>query len=402
MATAYISPERLSFNYQLIQIKAGIKTYFKLLVDILKERESELLSELDELASSHKREKDQQKQSLSEIEVMLKQTQENIHSNVLKGTKFGIVKMLEQQKRDIEFKLICKSILFNFDDTLFGKIRCFGKINITNQPIVEYTDKIRPVVCVGGAGANEGQFNHPSGVSVDYTTDNIYIVDQCNNRVQVYGKEGKYLFKFGDRGKTGKMNRPFTIAISKEKVFVSQTECILVYSLDGTFLERIGGRGSGDGQFLSPFGIAINEDNEDIYVGDLKVNRVQVFSKQYSFVSQFGNGILHLPRDIKLTKNNIFVLCEDYPFLFTFDYNLTLVSNVIYNSISDYFSRPFSLEIDGAGKLIIADFKCIFIFNPRGELLHRLISDVARPSGVALDSQRRIIVVDFNHRLLIF
>ena len=244
-------------------------------------------------------------------------------------------------------------------------------------------------------------------MSVDYTTGNIYVVDQRNNRVQVFDGKGKYLFNFGRGRKTNKMKRPFTIAISKGKIFVSQSEtkCVLVYNLRGSFLKKIGEKGCGEGQFLSPFGIAIDEDNGDIYVGDLVVNRVQIFSKDYSFISQFGSDILKSPRDIKLTKNNIFVLCEDYPFLFTFDYNLTLVGNVIYNSISEFFNRPFSMEIDGAGKLIITDCSshCVFIFNPRGELLQILTRDIIAPTGVALDSQGRIIVAGFIiNEILIF
>ena len=223
---------------------------------------------------------------------------------------------------------------------------------------------------VGGTGTNEGQFNLPWGVAVDLTTDNIYIVDKHNNRVQVLDKNGKYLFKFGGQGSVGEMNRPFSIAISKEKVFVSQCEhhCIFVYNLNGTFMNQIGQKGNGDGQFGSPFGIAIDGVNGDISVCDLNENRVQIFSKDYSFISQFGNDILETPRDIKLTKIYIFVLCEHNPFLFTFDYNLTQVNNIISKSISTHFNRPFCMVIDGAGKLVISDCNnsSVFIFNPKG------------------------------------
>ena len=95
----------------------------------LKERERQLLTELEEIVSSLRREKDQQKQSLSEIEYMLKQTQENIHSNVLKDTQIGIVEILKQQQTEIESNLSPKrSISFDFDNTLLDKIKLFGNI----------------------------------------------------------------------------------------------------------------------------------------------------------------------------------------------------------------------------------------------------------------------------------
>ena len=110
MATANIPTETESFDDQLSQIRIEIERYFLLLLNSLKKRERELLTELEEIASRHKREKEQHKQSLSEIEFMLKQAQENIHSNVLKETQTGIVKMLEQQQREIKSKLSSKRL----------------------------------------------------------------------------------------------------------------------------------------------------------------------------------------------------------------------------------------------------------------------------------------------------
>ena len=408
MATANIPTETETFDDQLSQIKIEIESYFLFLLNSLKERERELLTELEEIASRHKREKDQHKQSLSEIEFMLKQTQENIHSNVLKETQTGIVKMLEQQQREIKSKFNCKRLLFDFDNALLDEIICFGMVTVVNSalPVVDYKNKVKPILSVGGAGKTEGQFTNPCGVSVDYTTDNIYVADQQNNRVQVLDRNGRYLFKFGDTDGAGKMNRPYTIAISEKKVFVtaSEPECVLVYDLKGTFFKQIGKKGCGDGEFLCPFGIAINEVNGDIYVCDLVSNRVQIFSKDYSFISHFGNGILNFPRDIKLTRDYIFILCDKNPFLVKFDYFLTQVHNVISKSISGHFDRPFGMVIDGAGKLIISDCnnQAVLIFNPKGKLLHKLTDSISRPAGVAIDSQGRIIVVSLNNQVLIF
>ena len=374
MATANIPTETESFDDQLSQIKIQIERYFLLLLDSLKKREGELLTELEEITSRHKREKEQHKQSLSEIEFMLKQTQENIHANVLKETQTGIVKMLEQQQRQIQSKFNCKRLLFDFDNALLDEIICFGMVTVVNSnlstlPVVDYENKVKPILSVGGAGKTEGQFNRPWGVSVDYTTDNIYVADEQNNRVQVLDRNGRYLFKFGDTDGAGKLNQSFTIAISTKKVFVTsaETKCILVYDLKGTFFKQIGKKGSGDGEFLCPFGIAINEVSGDIYVCDFYSNQVQIFSKDYSFISHFGNEILKSPRDIKLIRDYIFVLCDNNPFLVKFDYNLTQVHDVISKSISGHFDCTLGMVIDGDGKLIISDCnnQAVFIFNPK-------------------------------------
>ena len=404
MATANIPTETESFDDQLSQIKIQIERYFLLLLNSLKKRERELLTELGEIASRHKREKEQHKQSLSEIEFMLKQTQENIHSNVLKETQTGIVKMLEQQQREIKSKFNCKRLLFDFDNTLLDKIKCI-KINTimdSNLPFVGYKNKVKPILSVGGAGKTEGQFNKPWGVSVDYTTDNIYVVDQCNYRVQVFNKEGKYLSQFG----TGKMEKPKCIAISKDIVLISEErhKSLLIYDLNGNFIRKVSKSGDGKKGLSEPFGIAIDEVTGDIYVCDCTDCCVKIFTKDYSYKTEFGNGITFL-RDIKITKNNIYLLSSKSPFLYIFNLDLTQVNSaIVSDSISKHLNAPNSFVIDGAGNFIFPSYSndTITIFDKQGRLIHKITDSIFRPVGVTLDSKGRVIVVGHNDRILIF
>ena len=286
MATANNPAETESFDDQLSQIKIQIERYFLLLLNSLKKRERELFTELEEITSRHKREKDQHKQSLSEIEFMLKQAQENIHSNVLKETQTGIVKILEQQQREIESKLSSNRLLFDFDNTLLDRINCFSTITVVNSnlltlPVVDYENKVKPILSVGGAGRTEGQFYLPWGVETDKKTDNIYVVDQCNYRVQVFNKEGKYLFKFGDKDGAGNIKFSVCIAISKDSVFVSEKKpgSLLVYDLCGNFIKQICTTGDGKKGLSEPYGIAIDEVTGDIYVCDCTDCCVKIFTK---------------------------------------------------------------------------------------------------------------------------
>ena len=108
----------------------------------------------------------------------------------------------------------------------------------------------------------------------------------------------------------GKMKYPLCIAIYKEKLFVTQLQggCVLVFDLKGNFIFQIGNTGSAEGQFNNPRGITVNEYNGDIYVCDLSNKRIQIFSENYSFKSQFGKETLQSPIDIQLTRDNIYVL----------------------------------------------------------------------------------------------
>ena len=411
MATAYISSERMSFDDQLSQIRADIEAYFKLLVDSLKERERELLSELDEITSSHKLEKDQHEQSLSEIEIMLKHTQENINSNILKGTQFGIVKMLEQQQRDIEFKLNCKSILFDSDDTLLDKIKYIGDIRInidvyqpqdTSPSIVE---DIYEVMESRGPGVFEGQFNLPWGVSVDYNVDNIYISDQSTSRIKVFNSQGKYLFKFGDKDGVSKVKLTRCIAVSKDFVLVSENKpgSLLVYDLTGIFLKQVCNKEGQNKGLSEPFGIAIDDVTGDIYVCDSADKCVKIFMADFSYKSEFGKGITSL-RDVKLNKDKIYVLSNNFPFFNIFNSDLILIDQDISDSISKQLNTPNSFVIDRAGNFIFPSYSnnCILLCDKLGRVLDKITESISKPVGVAIDSQGRIIVVGHNNRLLIF
>ncbi|MBI3756232.1 MAG: NHL repeat-containing protein, partial [Deltaproteobacteria bacterium] len=60
------------------------------------------------------------------------------------------------------------------------------------------------------------------------------------------------------------------------------------YSVNISFSLQIGSeRGSGNGQFYEPAGIAVSSDNR-IYVVDSENNRVQIFDQAGQFIKAFG------------------------------------------------------------------------------------------------------------------
>ena len=401
----------MSFEAQITRISAVIKSHVNALVDRLREREKSLLKELEEILSKYKQEKEREAQSASELKKLIDFTQENITSEILRVCQDAMVETAKKRLKEIESELSSKHISFDSDSTLLDKISRFGEITVCNSigsclPIVDYKDKVRPVVSVGSKGSDEGQFSNPWGVVFNSKTNNIYVAEERNHRVQVFDKDGKYSFKFGDMDGPGKMKSPLCIAIYKEKVFVTQCQggCVLEFDLKGNFIIQIGNTGSGEGQFNSPYGITINEYNGDIYVCDSSNKRIQIFSENYSFKSQFGKETLQSPKDIQLTRDNIYVLSRTKPFLTIFNYNFTPVQNIISNSIPNYLNRPFSFVIDGAGNIIVSDqgLNSVFIFNQQGELLHSLKDSISKPMGVCIDSKGRIIVVCYDGGLLIF
>ena len=334
MATATTSQDvRDSSEDEVTQIRNMIESQFSDISKLLITRKNKLLQELEEILNKYKQENIKRKEEISELEKGLKLIQDNFQSITLKEYQSEFVISLQKKQKTIESESkLNNSISIEFDNRLLDLMNVFGKISVDNSndsylPVVQYTDKWRPVVSVGTQGNGRGEFQRPFGVVVEHKSENIYVAEERNNRVQVFNKEAKYLFEFG----SDKMKQPIGIVIYKDKVFVTQNGggCLLVYGLNGKFIQQVGTPGSAEGQFNHPRGIAIHNTNGDIYICDYSNNRIQIFSNDYSYKSQFGMSIHECPTDIQLTKDSIFVLSHQNPFLYTFNYNLSQLHNTV-------------------------------------------------------------------------
>ena len=295
----------------------------------------------------------------------------------------------------------------DFDGTMFGLAEELGRIVVTEStagvsslPVLAHKSGMTPVVRVGGKPSGEGgMLYYPYGVAVDYLTGNIFVSEIGNKRVQVFDSNGEYLYSFGD-----KLNIPCCIVISENIVFVCllYSNYVLVHDLNGTLITQF--RAIEGSELNHPYSLAISETNGNIYLCDHVHNRIQVFYKDLPLKSHFGQAILKAPRDIKLTNEFVYVLSSYEPFLYSFNYDFAQTHNTAISSISRHLNEPRAFCIDGSGHFIVSDYpqNSIFIFNQHGELVSTITDSVKEPFGVTLDLNGRIIVVGYNHYLLIF
>ena len=96
----------------------------------------------------------------------------------------------------------------------------------------------------------------------------------------VYSPHVKFLRKWGIRGSgDGEFGWPQGLAIDSEgNVYVSEygNDRIQVFDPQGRFLRKWGSEGNGDGEFIQPQGLAI-DSNGDVYVSDQGNHRILVF-----------------------------------------------------------------------------------------------------------------------------
>ena len=86
---------------------------------------------------------------------------------------------------------------------------------------------------------------------------------------------------------------------------------ILVYNEDTQYQLKWSKceKGSGDNQLYTPFGIATNPMNENIYVADQTNHRVQIFSREGEWIRSVKDEEMEYPLNILFHNQSIYVQC---------------------------------------------------------------------------------------------
>ena len=400
MATA-TSPDKENrednFELELSRVRKRIESVFEEVIQCLESEKKDLFNQLNTILiryQSYKRESDELRKRKIELERLSLQNQGQFSSSV-KSLQDNFLKQIDTELKSIVMPVKPKLVRFVCDkNALLVEVRKLCKLVETVSEI-DYKSKTQTIISVCHRGTGNEQLNLTLGVTVDHNTGNIYVADQLNHCVKVFDNTAKYLFKFGDSRGEGKTYYPIGLAVCCNTILISQfNNHILVYQLDGKFVTRIDNSGSGDLQFNYPFGLTTDESNNDIYICDCINNRIQIISQNFQYKSQFGKDLLYIPLDIKLYKDNIFIIDQSNPCLHIFSKDLELQKSVITRGRGQQVINPYFFFIDKFGNILISDCdsNSILILNSEFELIHK-ISTSNEPMGITMDKEDRIIVV---------
>ena len=395
-----ISEEREdNYELELSRVREKIKSTFVELIVSLKARESELLRELDNILASYlsyRSELEGVKEKRIALETIIHYHQNQIPNSPVKSVHKNVIAQVDTELKSIEFPTEPQMVTFDFDhNKVLSELNKLANLTKKVRSGIDYKSKKQPLVSVCEKGKRMEQLNYPEGVTVDNKTGNIFIADSCNNCVKVFDSSGKCLYKFGDKGGEGNMCYPRGVAICEDRILITQySNCILNYKLNGKFISRIGRKGTGELEFNAPLGLTIDESNRDIYICDYNNNRIQILSNEFFFKSQFGKDTLRGPRDVKLSKESIYVLDTSDPCLHLFSYNHILQKSVISRGTGMQVINPWYFFIDQLDNILISDraSNSILIYSPQFQFYHK-ISVSNSPMGVTVDTQGRLIVV---------
>jgi len=260
-------------------------------------------------------------------------------------------------------------------------------------------------------GTGEGQFQQPDDVAVDLA-GNVYVVDNGNDRIQKFTNTGTFLRMWGfgvDDGSNvfqictsscqagisgsgdGQFATPVGIAVdSADNVYVTDggggNQRIQKFDSNGNFLTKWGVSGTGEGQFTFPRKIAVDSDN-NVYVADQNNHRIQKFTNTGTFLRMWGFGVD--------TGSAVFQICT------------SSCQAGIFGPGDGQFEFPLSVEVDSAGNVYVGhgplqttDTNRIQKFDSNGNFLTKFGTKGSAdgqfqgPRGLAVDSAGNVYVAD--------
>ena len=239
-----------------------------------------------------------------------------------------------------EWRNHCVTILDNKGqrEKSFGGDKGSGKVKFSsprgvaitpdNAIVVSDNDRIQKIsmegyciVSIGGTGSGPQQFIDPAGIAISPITKYIYIADTGNNRVQVLTHSDlSFSFSFGTKGTDdGQFMCPRGIAIDSDgALYVTDRDNhrIQMFTPDGKFLAKFGRFGSGPGELTKPSGIAIDTAGTGlVYVSEWDNHRVSVFTNDGVFVCSFGKKGSNIDQfstlaELKFDKKGSLYVCD--------------------------------------------------------------------------------------------
>ena len=244
--------------------------------------------------------------------------------------------------------------------------------------------------------------NISGGIAIDKNSNNIYAIEFDCCKLIVFSPQREFLFTFGDEPSQSGAG-PQGIAIHKDTVYVTRWRSheLQMYALEGKLIHRLGGKGTEKGRFKFPYGITVDEIDEEVYVCDLKNNRVQIFLTDLSFKRIFDNDKLDRPLDVKVREDFVFILDQSSPCMHIFAKNGDSYKDIITRGKEDQQTvNPWFFEVDSKNHILLTDFSknCVLVFNEEGECIFQIGGqeedpvEFSEPSGIAISNEGSIIV----------
>jgi DNA-binding beta-propeller fold protein YncE len=182
-------------------------------------------------------------------------------------------------------------------------------------------------------GSDSAHFNNPASVAVDTVNGHVLVVDQVNERVQIFDSTSfAYVSTLGTSQAIGSDNAHFYLPqgvgfdATHDRILVADAENERVQIFDAATLAYVatlgttGTLGATNAEFDLPTGVAYDPAHNQILVADQNNDRVQVFDgSSFAYVatigqtgiSEFGPGFFSFPAGVDVDTVNHHILVAD-------------------------------------------------------------------------------------------
>ena len=204
------------------------------------------------------------------------------------------------------------------------------------------------------------------------------------------------------RGPLNGFDRPYDIVRGLDgRMYVSEYRGgrVSILDSDGNWLAYIGSRGLGNGQFIGPQNLTIDEDGY-LYVVDYGNARISKFDPDGRFILSFGNRSLYFPGMLSPTgiaagHGRIYVADNAAKIIYVFDPNGIYLGRLA----AEGLRGPESMRFLSDGTLLVADGNRILqidVFSAIVRELGVIGRENVRITCADMDSNGNVLAVNFD------
>jgi sugar lactone lactonase YvrE len=274
---------------------------------------------------------------------------------------------------------------------------------------VSATGELLRSIGKGGSSLVESEWG---GMVTGMTQDNqgnLYALEGwVNCQITKLDSNGGFIARWGTCGNgPTDLSEPKSIRYSNfnGRLYVTNSiaKKVVMYSTNGQFLGSFGSVGLEDGQFTSPFGLAIDSVG-NVYVGDRFGDRVQVFDQNGNFLYKFSDTYTAAIADIEVLGNGEIVVSS------VNTNRVSLYSNsgtfirfiTTYGRNADQIVSPAYLTSDSSNNIYVGDnvLNAIKKFDINGGFISNISNSgttpgrLNNPSTVSFDPTGDLYVYD--------
>jgi DNA-binding beta-propeller fold protein YncE len=295
--------------------------------------------------------------------------------------------------------------------------------------LLDLGPSIKPLVAAANPTGGEpeirqsfyGSFEDPLKKPMDVTKigEFVYVTDTSNNQVQVFDQSGNNVSKFGKKGtKDGEFQFPYGIAGDKdENIYVADlyNGKISIFNTKGEFIKNFP---DPEKVIQSPGGLRIFD--EKLYVTDIKENKVFVFNLDGKKLMEIGGagqeeGKFIAPNAVAVDKDNqIYVTDSGNNRVQIFDKDgkfLKIINGSKDAQGTPIFVNPRGVGVDSEGTVYVVSNLShnIYAYDKDGNEVRVLggmgteNGQLYLPNGLYIDERNVIYVTDtINQRISVF